>query len=90
MVQVNHFAIAVDGSVGHRDIIHRGSLPINIDTYKVKPDLSAPPPVKWLKFSQCVASHCQSMSFVCAVSFALPVSTLTVINLSLFVQEFSS
>ena len=61
-------------STDHRDIIHRGSLAINLDTFKVKPDLAAQSPVKWLKFTQCVASHCQSRSAVWA--FVLPLHFL--------------
>ena len=73
----------------HRDIIHRGSQAINLDTFKVKPDLSAPLPPKWLKFNQCVASHYQSISAVSSLRCCLCISCINTVSikLSLFVQE---
>ena len=38
----------------HKDILHRGDLAVNLDTFKVKQGLSAPTPIKWLKLNQCV------------------------------------
>ena len=48
-----------------------------LDTFKVKPDLPAPPPPKWLKFNQCVASHCQHCLYTsCINTVSIKLSTL--------------
>ena len=51
--------------------MHRGSLAINFNTFKVKHDLSALLPVKWLKFSVLPATvRVEVLCAHCAVVFA--------------------